>query len=360
MSHFLELHSFLALIFYIYIVYKVEQMGPKIKAKTPKHKAKPRKTKTRKTKTRSPLMLSPPGPPPMSPLGPPPMSPLGPPPMSPLGPPPMSPLGPPPPVQIIQDNTTTQKCISDCKKNETPTHECIQEGNKLICTKIPMSLRTKFMKNTLKKRISGENLQVGQYYYIIIPIENYKTLDKPSENSPKKPYIMYATGKCVNVNINPMFNPNNVVYAEFQHFKVLKSRTGLYSLTIQLPDANSENTIMQLSDDKYVKNLYPNGSFYFPQNKPNNVIFVKMTEAKQREETKDANMVNNKEELFMYYGLKDKNLETAISLADIGTGKKPLALNERKNQLLTLMKKNHYGGAHKKTKRTKQNKTKHK
>ena len=215
------------------------------------------------------------------------------------------------------------------------------------------SNRAKFLKETLKKQVPGEDLKVGQYYYIISPIYSYENWDNYYDPEPKKPYHVFASGKCVNVNINPSSNPhNNILWAEFKHLKILKSRESSFILTIKTSDKDYLRDIV--ANAKEVEEKYAKDSFYFQQNRPDNInIFVKYTDAKRYEDLKNE----NPEAMAMCYGLKNVDPITCIGLADIGKGKKTDP--EVMKNLLKLMK-NKKGANKTRSKKKKHNQTKYK
>ena len=179
----------------------------------------------------------------------------------------------------------TGKCYKKCGKSYQ-TRVLTRRGNReeFRCEgDSPMTPRKKWLKEANQRKVSGPTLEVGKFYYIIVPVRNYRRI----ENS--KPYHIFATGKCEEVKVNRASNNDTPYYARFTHFKVLKSNEPWFRLQKKVEEGGQEfaihnaryyvppgniSIVYNVFDKGSVDDCYPNCSFYFPQNR--NIIFAKV------------------------------------------------------------------------------------
>ena len=158
----------------------------------------------------------------------------------------------------------------------------------------PVTPRTEWMQKANQNKIPGNNLEIGKYYYIIEPFP--RRVYMQSNNPNTKPFFIFASGKCEEININKRNTRENdhPYYARFTHVQVLKSRTESYHLLTRFtPKEGKTPTVnargpegdVKFNDFQYnqksIDKCFPTCSFYFPQNRATH-MFIKFSEAKQK------------------------------------------------------------------------------
>ena len=171
---------------------------------------------------------------------------------------------------------------------------------KAVKKESPNTPRTKWMQKAIQNEVPGDKLKIGKYYYIIEPFP--RRVYKQSNNKEAKPFFIFASGKCEEININKRSTRqnDNPYYAQFTHVQVLKSRTESFRLLTRFtPKEGKTPTVnargpegdVKFNDFQYnqksIDKCFPTCSFYFPQNRGANTIFVEFSKAKQKKLEKD-------------------------------------------------------------------------